>query len=469
MHNTVECPRYIAARRMSYIWQLNDQQDLLKTAFSCAVTHLRAPAGPAYQTQEIIQRDELEFGRAFHKGLFQFHLQNIQSILLAEEQLKVQPSSPTVEQQTSKRGWQHFRQIIRTFNDCIPWTVFDEPSFLINRLCRHRSRGYLRDQNPDSALKIITDFSKTGDTLAIWNDATRSIDHQDITAISLKPRQISFIEIKEGPVNGEILEVLEGCTEAEALRRMEDFESRHGTAGLQQLERVIKQRIHAEKLHVLSSNDNVEDPFTGSNRIATSPPKPLAHYDQIELAGLLEDVKKKEFSTTTVDNCLHVLAVNQRRRISDTPIDYLIETELKSRMIAPSQVEPDCRGIMVPLQETFYSPISMPVMIRPLEPLDIADICIGNLALFFMFDMNAWANLFHECRLSWSSVKEGRREQSKPFLERKMVVDDRIPILTSPSGSSSIHLGDMIIPRLVCEGIRPSSMANYYEDLLKQK
>lgn len=367
MHNTVECPRYIAARRMSYIWQLNDQQDLLKTAFSCAVTHLRATAGPAYQTQEIIQRDELEFGRAFHKGLFQFHLQNIQSILLAEEQLKAQPNSPTVEQQTSKRGWQHFRQIIRTFNDCIAWTVFDEPSFLINRLCRHRSRGYLRDQNPDSVLKIITDFSKTGDTLAIWNDATRSIDHQDITAISLKPRQISFIEIKEGPVNGEILEVLEGSTEAEALRRMENFESRHGTAGLQQLERVIKQRIHAEKLHVLSSNDNVEDPFTGSNRIATSPPKPLAHYDQIELAGLLEDVKKKEFSTTTVDNCLHVLAVNQRRRISDTPIDYLIETELKSRMSAPSQVEPDCRGIMVPLQETFYSPISMPVMIRPLR------------------------------------------------------------------------------------------------------
>lgn len=227
--------------------------------------------------------------------------------------------------------------------------------------------------------------------------------------------------------------------------------------------------MHAEKLHVLTSNDNVEDPFTGSNRIATSPPRPLASYDQMELAGLLEDVKKKEFSTTTVDNCLHILAVNQRRRISDTPIDSLIETELKSRMSAPSQVEPDCRGIMVPLQETFYSPISMPVMIRPLEPLDIADICIGNLALFFMFDMNAWANLFHECRLSWSSVKEGRREQSKPFLERKMIVDDRIPTLTSPSGGSSIHLGDMIIPRLVCEGIRPSSMANYYEDLLKQK
>lgn len=469
IHKKVEWPRHIAAHSMNYIWQLDDQKDFLRTAFSCAVSHLRVPAGQQYQTEEDIQRDELEFGRAFHKGLFQFHLQNIQNILLVEEQLKSRPNNPTAEQQTSQRGWQHLRQIFRTFNDCIAWTVFDEPSFLINRLCRHRPRGYLRDQNPDSALKIITDFSKTGDTLAIWNDATRSIDLQDVTAISLKPRQISFIEIKEGPVNGEILEVLEGCTEAEVLRCVEDFVSRRGTAGRQQLERVIKQGMHAENLHALASNDAVEDPFTGNKRVTTTPHKPLAYYDQMELAGLLEEVREKEFSATTVDNCLHVLAVNQRRRMSDTSIDSLIETELKGRMNTPRQAEPDCRGIMVPLQETFYSPISMPVMIRPLEPLDIADICIGNLALFFMFDMNAWANLFHECRLSWSSVKEGRREQSKPFFERKMIVDDRIPILTSPSDGFSIHLGDMIIPRLVCEGIRPSSMANYYEDLLKQE
>ena len=186
----------------------------------------------------------------------------------------------------------------------------------------------------------------------------------------------------------------------------------------------------------------------------------------MELAGLLEEVREKEFASMTVDNCLHVLAVNQRRRMSNTPIDSLIEKELKDRMTTPSNGEPDCRGIMVPLQETLYSPISMPVMIRPLEPLDIADICIGNVVLFFMFDMNAWARLFQECRLSWSSVKEGRREQSKPFLARRMVIDGRIPTITPPSGNFSMHLGDRIISRLVCEGIRPSSMANYHEELL---
>lgn len=451
---------------MYYIWQLADQKDLLRTAFSCAVTHLRAPVGPQNQTQEEIQRDELEFGRAFHKGLFQFHLQNIYNILLAEEQLKALSGNLTAEQRTSKRGWENLRQIFRAFNDCIAWTVFHEPSFTINRLCRHRSRGHLADQNPDSVLKVIADLSKTGETLAIWNDATRCIDLQDVTAISLKPRRISFIEIKEGPVNEEIFEVFEGHDEAEVLKHMEEFALRRGDTGIQQLDRFIKQRMHGDKLHALVSNDDVEDPFTKQQRIAFSPSKPLATYDPIELVGLLREVREREFALMTVDNCLHVLAVNQRRRPSHIPIDALIEKELKGRMRTPSNGEPDCGGIMVSLQETLHSPISMPVMLRPLEPLDIADICVGNVALFFMFDMNAWSGLFQECRLSWSTVKEGRREQSKPFLERRMVVDGRIPIITSPSGACSTHLGDRILARLVCEGIRPSAMTNYYENML---
>ena len=97
--------------------------------------------------------------------------------------------------------------------------------------------------------------------------------------------------------------------------------------------------------------------------------------------------------------------------------------------------------------------------------MNACDICIGNVVLFFMFDMNAWSNLFQECRLSWSSVKEGRREQSKPFLERRMVVDGRMPMITSPSKDLSIYLGDRIISRMVCEGIRPSAMAKYYEEI----
>lgn len=452
---------------MFYTRQLNDPRDLLRTALSAAVTQLCAPAGPGYQTLEEIQKDEVEFKKAFHRGLFQFHCENIHNIMFAEQRLKALKNDKSEAGDASnKRTWLYLRQIFRAFNDCIAWTVFEEPSFTINRLCRHRSRGYLEDQNPDSVLKIISDLSKTGDTLAIWNDATRAIDLDDITAISLKPSQLSFIELKEGRVNGEILEVFKGHDEPDVLKRTEKFFSDRGSVGLEQLKRVLKQQMHRDKLFTLVSNDDVEDPFINKKRTAITPSRPLEGYDLIELTGLLKEVRENEFASITVDNCLHILAINQRRRLTNISIDWLIEKELKSKMSRRAQSEPDCTGILIPLQETFYSPISMPVMIRPLEPLDIADICIGNVLIYFMFDINAWGKLFRECRLSWSSVKEGRREGSKPFLERKMVVDDRIPMIIVPSGDSEIHLGDKIIPRLVCEGIRPSSLASCYEEML---
>lgn len=79
--------------------------------------------------------------------------------------------------------------------------------------------------------------------------------------------------------------------------------------------------------------------------------------------------------------------------------------------------------------------------------------CIGNILVVFMFDMNAWGKLFQKCRFMWSTLKEGRRERSKPFHERQMVVNDRIPMITSMANDRVIKLGDMIIPRLVCEGL----------------
>jgi hypothetical protein len=450
---------------MNYTWRLNDEKELLRNSFAGLINLLHSPAGPKYQSIEPIENNRVEFGKAFHNGLQEFHLHMINDILLVEEMLKALPRPSTAEDHASRRGWGHLRQIFRTFNDCIPWISFPEPSFMVSRICRNRQRGHLRDQNPTSVLKVIAQLSKDGETLAIWNDATRCIDLHDITAVSLNPRQISFYEVKEGPVNDEILKIVKRGDAKEIEEGMEDFVVRRGASGLRQFERFVRQQIHAGKLHSLVTNDSIEDPFTKKQRFAVSPPKPLAGYDDKELSELLREVRERDFACVTVDQCLHILAVNQDRRRDNVSIDSLIESQLKTRMTVPCADEPDCTTVLIGFQDTLYSPISMPVMMRPLEPLDIADLCIGNVVVYFMFDLNAWGRLLRETSLSWSSIKEGRRELSKPFFERQMVVGSRIPTITSPSGSL-LRLGDKIIPTLVCEGIRPLAMAEQYDYLL---
>ncbi len=450
------------------VWRLNDEDGHLRQSFAHAIAHLRAPAGPQYQTVEECERDKPTFARAFHRGLFQFHLQTIEYILLVEERLKSLSGSLTSEQKISKTGWKHLRQIFRTFNDCIAWTIFKEPSFTIGRLCRHRSRGFLIDQNAFSIIKVITDLSKDGDVLAIWNDATRAIDHGDITAVSLEndKRRITFYEVKEGPINHEILEVLQNEGSIAIQKSMEEFLSRRGKVGLAQLERVIKQHVHSDKVDALVKNDDVEDPFTNIQRTAVSPHKPFEYYDDLELSKVLREVRDREFASISVDGCLHILAVNSNRREVGLSIDALIDRELKKEVIPPLDGQADCSEVIVNLQDTFYWPVSKPVMLRSLEVFDLADICIGNYLLFYLFDVNAWGRLFKKCRLSWSSVKEGGREQSKPFNQRSMVVDGRVPILASPSGDVELRLGDKILSHLISEGIRPVSMAEHYDVLL---
>jgi hypothetical protein len=448
---------------MGYYWRLNDDQGYLKQSFTHAVAWLRAPAGAKYRTLEDCHSNAIEFGRAFHRGLFLFHLQTIEHILLVEERLKSLSAVHASEQRSTKRGWDTVRQIFRTFNDCIAWIIFKEPSFTINRICRHRSRGFLMDQNVESIIRVITEISEDGDTLAIWNDATRAIDLGDITAISLKNRSLTFYEVKEGPVNDEILEIVQNNDPTVIAESLEAFFIRRGKSGLAQFERFIKQQMNSEKLHALVSTDDIEDPFTKERRTAISPNKPLEHYDSGELTQVLQEVREREFAYTCVDGCLHILAINQERMRGVCPIDSLIQTELKNRVTTPKPGEADCREVLISLQDTLYSAISMPVMLRPLDASDIADICIGNVLLVFMFDMNAWGKLLRQCRLSWSSVKEGRREQSKPFLHRRMVIDSRIPTITSLCGNHAVQLGDRILPLLVCQGIRPLSMAQHYD------
>ena len=254
----------------------------------------------------------------------------------------------------------------------------------------------MRDQNPNSVLKVIAELSKTGETLAIWNDATRCIDLHDVTAISLEPRKVIFYEVKEGVVNEEIIRIADGRNEKEIQKSLDELFARRGASGIQQFERFVKQQVEGDKLHALATNDDIEDPFLNKKRSAITPHKPFDRYDS-ELGELLKEVREREFVSITVDDCLHILAVNQARLRHNIPIDSLIESHLKSRLTTAGPDEPDCRAIMLPFQQTFYSPISMPVMIRPVEPNDVADLCIGNVALFFMFDMNAWGKLFQQC------------------------------------------------------------------------
>jgi hypothetical protein len=310
-------------------------------------------------------------------------------------------------------------------------------------------------------MKAMQHFFSGGEYLPIWNDATRCLDIRDITLF--RPGGISFVEVKEGKVNDQILDMIGKTNRDEILKELDRFFETYGQKGIDQIDRIIRQEDRARKLVKLSKHDDVIDPFLDIKRSAVTPHQPLKSYDT-ELSPILEELRSRDFVEHSIDDCLHVLALNRRRGISIEKGRKFIREHLQDKICRSSPEEVDCRDVILSLKSSFDYPTAMPIMLRPWSSEDIARVSLGHTEVYFGFDVNAWARHLQSSRLVWSSQRQGRKELSKSPNERLFVVDGRIPQIVGPKGCR-ILLGTEFLQIMFCEGIKPSSLAAYYDQI----
>lgn len=440
-----------------------DSDESLQKMIMSAVDVLREPAGKKYRSMEDIQRDTDKFTRDFHSGLYFLHVLTVEAIIHAENQMKVKNSGHK-EVRTARKAWERIRQLFRCINDSIVWTALfgREPSLLIRRTCLKRPRGKLSDQSPKSVMNAMDHLFAKGEALPIWNDATRCLDIGDITVFNPK-RGVSFVEVKSGTVNEEILSMINNVPGQETDKALDAFFEKYGRKGIQQIERIVRQEERAGKLAELFTDKTVFDPFLGAERMALNPTRPLQRYDE-ELSLLLEELRSKDFATRTIDDCLHVLAINRRFGLSVERGSELVRQDLQNKMSPPGPEEVDCSQFILALDSSFDYPTAMPVMMRPWANEDIARVCLGHTEVYFAFDVNAWAKHLQSSRLTWSLPRLGRKESSKPLDERLLVIRERIPQISGSNGTTLL-LGTQFLQLMLSEGIRPVSLAAYYDQI----
>jgi len=444
---------------------IKDPNGSLQKVIESAVAILREPAGKKYRSMEDIRRNRDPFVKDFHSGLFLLHIMTIHAIIDAEDKMRTHKSLTRREAMAVQKGWTRIRQLFRCINDAIAWTALQalrqEPSLFIRRTCRKQPRGNLRDQNHELVIKTMQHFFAGGEILPIWNDATRCLDISDITLFS--PHGISFIELKEGKVNDHIFDMMEKTNPDEILTELDAFFEKYGQKGMGQIDRIIRQADRTSKLVELSKNDDVFDPFLGVERRAITPEQPLKRYDH-ELSSLLEELRSTDFVAHSIDDCLHVVALNRQRGISAEKGKEIIRQYIQDKIGGPSSVEVDCRDVVLSLESAFDYATAMPIMLRPWSSEDVARVCLGQTEVYFGFDVNAWGRHLQSSRLAWSSLRRGRKELSKAADERLFVVRDRIPQINGPKGEG-ILLGTQFLQIMLCEGIRPVSLAACYDQI----
>jgi len=442
-----------------------DPDGNLQNVIESAVAILREPAGNKYRSIDDISRNRKQFMKDFHSGLFLLHIPTIQFIIDAEDRIRTSQGLGRREAAAQQKAWTRIRQLLRCINDAIAWSALqvlrEDASLFVRRTCRNQPRGDLKDQNHESVIKTMERLFSGGEVLPIWNDATRCLDISDITLFS--PHGISFIELKEGKVNAQILDMMDRTHAEDIPAKLDAFFERYGQKGMQQIERIVRQEDRADKLVELVKDDDVFDPFFGAERRAVTPEESLEVYDD-ELSLILDSVRSKDFVVHTVDDCLHIVAFNTERGISKERGQEVTRQHLQDKMCKPSSAEVDCRDMVMSLQSSFDYATAMPIMLRPWSTQDVARVCLGQTEVYFGFDINAWGRLLRTSRLAWSSLRRVRQELGKAPDKELLVVRGRIPYIIGPRGKSW-YLGTGTLQRMLCEGIRPASLARHYDQI----
>lgn len=445
---------------------IKDPIGTFQKVIESAVTVIREPAGKKYDSKEYIMRNRSQFLKDFHRGLFLLHLRIIQAIIDVEDKMRTYKGLKKRKSTSTKKGFFRIRQIFRCINDSIAWTVLrglhQDPSVFIRRTCQKQHKGYLKDQNYESAVNTMWHLFAGGDNIPILNDATRCLDIADITLFS-PINGISFIELKEGKVNNHIFEIMEKTNHEEFQTELYSFFEKYGQKGIKQIDRIIRQEDRSTKLIELAKNDNVFDPFLGSERIAISPKQPFKTYDH-ELSSLLEELRSTDYIAHSIDDCLYVVALNKHRVICAEKGREIIKQYIQNKISCSSKFEVDCKDVILSLESSFNYATAMPIMLRHWAKEDIARFCLGQIEIFFGFDVNAWGRHLQSSSLSWSPLSVGRKEFNKAADERLFVVCDRIPQIISPKGET-ILLGTHFLQIMICEGIRPISLASFYDQI----
>jgi len=144
-----------------------------------------------------------------------------------------------------------------------------------------------------------------------------------------------------------------------------------------------------------------------------------------------------------IDRCLWVYVDGNREK---SPQQKIEEFRVAIRTAAPQalpwidqQFEGKLSFEAVTLETNLEIPEAIPLFLRELKPETIRDVLLGHLmrSVFLFLDWKELTAMVkeQEAEMEWSSFKEGRRQQAKPFAQRLLTIGGRVPRIRFESGN----------------------------------
>ncbi|GJQ59382.1 MAG: hypothetical protein D8M57_08005 [Candidatus Scalindua sp. AMX11] len=287
--------------------------------------------------------------------------------------------------------------------------------------------GLLQYQNIESVLKYVNELNKSPDVFAIPLDFCRFICITDILKVTYieenKSIKYDFIEVKSGKVNEEILETIKSGQDDSYF----EFFDKYGEKGIKQMGRCFRQQKNSSKnVNLIHTSPGVyENPDDSEQKLYTLADNSVSQSYTDTIVKLLKAADHKKFAVDIVDECLVVGVINNKNPNMAVLGKFDIRLYIYHVFINPTSLEyqkypPNLSDILnkIPLddwREGFGSVVLHPIVARQINDQFLMDLLFGRKRILFYFNADSFIALCkrHELDVTFSSVKQAKRERSK--------------------------------------------------------
>jgi hypothetical protein len=438
----------------------------LHVTFEEACRDLQKPGGedPRFSTITTIAEHRCDFVRAAHETWKRWHAEAVHQILVFDAFAKAEQARPIG---TPAKEFSDFQRALwRRVNDAIVWSVCGSKRHVVKRLCLYRPRTFLAESNAAMAMSVISQLNANPLSLAVWTDATSCVDIGDVLWIpdGLRPNP-EFLELKEGPVNEAILDMV-ALQGAELETRLGEFHSKYGERGFKQIQRIVRQKQVSDQVLDLLRDERGIDPVSGSEIEIVDVGVQPEFYDDSLNALLCAALESRGEVIELVAECLWVYA-NADPSASRLSAEHRFEKFLAEKLPRaycrgrPARREPTDRDRIASLLLSFDQPIAKPLFLRELDPHLVGSAIAGELAfkIFVYLDVERFAALIDSSGATWrwGTDKELRRSVSSPSALRPVTFSGKLPVIHV--GECRTSITDPAMVQMLFDGVTPRTIA----------
>jgi len=455
--------------------QIRIQNDLLecKWLFTRSVTDI-----PKYSTSGKIIKDYPGFQRECfkaHKAAMRILIDEILYLENLLTQTNVANAHDSNKTETAKLSY--WKRLLELFYNTFVWMNVGMDRSNVRKVFKGPKYGDLVHQNIESVLTYVSEVNKDPNEIAIPLDFCSFSPICDILKISYSEsdnvRHISFIEMKSGKVNYEMLETIDTGTRDAYLR----FFDIYGKKGIKQMERFFRQKMILEKSQkLINAKPGVyENPLNPKESLIIAANEAQVHYFSDKVAQLIEKADQNEFAVDEVDNCLVIGAINAEDEKMLMLGKYDVRLYVYHSFINPETLDgapypPDLPEILstiklIDWREGFGSVILEPITLRHIPDQHLIDLLLGRKMLKFFFNPQRFVALCNDngLKANFTTTKESNRLRSSGST-KKGLVDFDGQFIHFSFGDTTCTFAEETFHEMLFNWVRPISII----ELIKQ-